>query len=323
MGHAVCHAIGFVIAAIGLASSPAAAQAPKRVVIGLPWTPQAEHCGFYQALEDGRYAKRGLDVVLQPGGPEVNSGLLLASGRLDFAITDMLAVLRLHAGGIPAVAVAAYFQKDPQSLVVHPNDGVASLADLKGHPVMVANAQRNGFWQWVRAKYGLDDAQLRPYAFTSAPFIADPHAAQQGYITNDGYVLGKAVPGAVSLLLAQFGYPNYANMLVTTQAAIDHNPAMIEAVVDATTEGWTECTQGHDEAAKQAILAASPSTPESLFDYSMAVMNARKLAGSGAEVGTMTDARWQDMYQSMAAVGVLPSGLDYRAAYTLRFVAHP
>ena len=241
---------------------------------------------------------------------------------MDFAITDMLAVLRLQAGGLPAVAVAAYFQKDPQTLVAHPNDGVASLADLKGHPVMIANAQRNGFWQWVRAKYGLDDAQLRPYAFTSAPFIADPHAVQQGYITNDGYVLGQAVPGAISLLLADYGYPNYANMLVVMQATVEHDPAMIQAVVDATTEGWKACNAGQFDAAKQAILAASPSTPPPLFDYSMQQMNGRALAGSGAEVGAMTDARWHDMVQSMQAVGVLPQGLDYKAAYTLRFVGN-
>ena len=54
----------------------------------------------------------------------------------------------------------------------------------------------------------------------------------------------------------------------------------------------------------------------------MQQMNSRALAGSGAEVGSMTDARWRDMTQSMQAVGVLPQRLDYRAAYTLQFVGN-
>lgn len=308
----------WLAAALLLGSSPALAG--KRVVIGLPWTPQAEHCGFYQALEKGFYAKRGLDVVLEPGGPEVNSGMLLASGRLDFALTDMLATLRLRVGHVPAVAVAAYFQKDPQSLVVHPDDGIRTLADLKGHPIMIANAQRNGFWQWLKAKYGLDDGQLRPYAFTSAPFIADPHAVQQGYVTNDGYVLGKAVPGARSLLLADAGYPNYANVLLVMQTAITTDRPTIQAVVDASAEGWRACNAGDYAEARTAILGASPSTPAALFEYSMHEMNERALAGAGAEVGTMSDARWRDMVQSMREVGVLPADLDGGTAYTLDFV---
>jgi NitT/TauT family transport system substrate-binding protein len=232
----------------------------------------------------------------------------------------MLAVLRLEVGKVPALAVAAYYQKDPQTLVVHPNDGIESLADLKGHPLMIATAQRNGYWQWLKARYGLDDGQLKPYSFTSAGFIADPHSAQQGYITNDGYVLGSAVPGARSLLLADAGYPNYGNVLMTMQQTVKSDPEMVQAVVDGSAEGWLSCVAGDFAGAKDAILAASPSTPPALFDYSMKEANERSLAGSGKDVGKMTDARWAEMYHAMNAVGVLPDGLDYKAAYTLQFV---
>jgi NitT/TauT family transport system substrate-binding protein len=309
-----------VAALAGLLAATAAAPA-KHVVIGLSWTPQAEHCGFYEALEKGFYAKRGLDVTLQPGGPEVNNGMLLASGRIDFALTDMLALLRLRVGKLPTVAVAAYFQKDPQSLVAHPNDGIATLADLKGHTILIANAQRDGFWQWLKAKYHLDDAQLHPYAFTAAPFIADPHAVQQGYITNDGFVLGKAVPGAISLLLADDSYPNYANVVMTMAQTIATQPDTVQAVVDASAEGWRACIAGDFAAARKDILAASPSMAPELFDYSMQQIISRGLVGPDAQIGTMTDARWQAMYDAMQSVGVLPPGLDDRAAYTLQFVS--
>jgi hypothetical protein len=37
-------------------------------------------------------------------------------------------------------------------------------------------------------------------------------------------------------------------------------------------------------------------------------------------IGAMTDARWQAFFESAVAAGLYPKGLDYKKAYTLRFV---
>jgi NitT/TauT family transport system substrate-binding protein len=54
------------------------------------------------------------------------------------------------------------------------------------------------------------------------------------------------------------------------------------------------------------------------------VLNERGIVRSGDAltrgIGAMSDARWQGFYASMVDVGVLPSGLDVRRAYTLDFV---
>ena len=50
------------------------------------WKAQAEHGGFYQAVAEGLYAKRGLDVKIIQGGPAVNVPQLLAGGAADFGI---------------------------------------------------------------------------------------------------------------------------------------------------------------------------------------------------------------------------------------------
>jgi NitT/TauT family transport system substrate-binding protein len=34
----------------------------------------------------------------------------------------------------------------------------------------------------------------------------------------------------------------------------------------------------------------------------------------------MTDARWRDFFDTMAAAGVYPKNMDYKKAYTLKFV---
>jgi NitT/TauT family transport system substrate-binding protein len=58
-----------LIAAIAATVVANGAMAQDKVVFGTNWLAQAGHGGFYQALADGTYAKYGLDVEIQQGGP--------------------------------------------------------------------------------------------------------------------------------------------------------------------------------------------------------------------------------------------------------------
>ncbi len=37
-------------------------------------------------------------------------------------------------------------------------------------------------------------------------------------------------------------------------------------------------------------------------------------------IGAMTEARWKEFFEEMSAAGVYPASLDYRQAFTTRFV---
>jgi NitT/TauT family transport system substrate-binding protein len=37
-------------------------------------------------------------------------------------------------------------------------------------------------------------------------------------------------------------------------------------------------------------------------------------------IGAMTDARWREFFDTVAAAGVYPKDMDYKAAFTLQFV---
>ena len=106
------------------------------------WKAQAEHGGFYEALAEGLYAKRGLDVTILEGGPEVNVPQLLAGGAADFGIgSNSFIPLNLVKANVPIRAVMAIFQKDPQVLITHPRRDINSLADMRGKPMMISDAR--------------------------------------------------------------------------------------------------------------------------------------------------------------------------------------
>src|SRR5688572_16786575 len=163
----------------GLATAAGDAQALDQVTFGTNWKAQAEHGGFYQAVATGIYEKYGLDVTIRPGGPQVNHSQLLAAGKIDFNMGgNVFGAFNYVQNEVPMVTVAATFQKDPQILMAHPDQGFETLADLKGHPILISQDARTTFWEWLKAEYGFTDDMIRPYTFNPAPFLADESVIQ-------------------------------------------------------------------------------------------------------------------------------------------------
>src|SRR6201996_4288837 len=216
------------------------AQANDKVVFGLDGKAEAEYGGYYQAVATGIYAKHGLDVTIQEGGPQVNHAELLLAGRLDFNIssTSFLA-LNFVKENIPFRAVAAVFQKDPSVLIAHPGQGNDSFPALKGKPIMISGDTRVGWWTFLRSKFGYSDSQIRPYTFNLAPFLANKAAIQQGYLGSEPYsVKQQGGFDPVVLLVADAGYQGYSSLIATSDKNIQQRPDLVKRFVDASIEGW-------------------------------------------------------------------------------------
>src|ERR1700742_4782133 len=206
------------------------------------WKAQAEHGGFYEALAEGLFAKYGLDVTIREGGPDVNVPQLLAGGAADFGIgSNAFVVMKLVQQKVPLRAVMAVFQKDPQVLISHPRHDLTSLAEMKGKPVLISSATMTSFWPWLRAKFGFQDTQIRKYTNNLAPFLVDPNAIVEGYLTSEPYTIQQQAHFTPKIfLLSDYGYPGYANMVLTTQKWLDTNPKAVQAFFDATKNGWLD-----------------------------------------------------------------------------------
>ena len=297
-----------------------------RIVFATDWKAQAEHDGFYQALARGFYAARGLDVRIVPGGPGSNVPQLMAGGAVDFGMgSNSFIPLNMVAAGVPVRAVMAVFQKDPQVLIAHPRDDVTTLADMKGKPIMLADASITAFWVWLRAKYGFSDTQIRKYTYNLAPFLVDPKAIQQGYVTSEPYLIEKETGVAPQVfLLADHGYPGYATMVLVPETWIADRPGAVQAFVDATVAGWRDYLFGDPAAGNALILADNPEMTEDVLAQAREKMLAYELV-TGAEartlgIGAMTPERWQAFFEVMAQNGVYDPDLDWRRAFTTQFV---
>ncbi|HSZ74292.1 MAG TPA: ABC transporter substrate-binding protein [Rhizomicrobium sp.] len=303
-----------------------ASNGPTRIVFVTDWKAQAEHGGFYEALAEGLYKKRGLDVHIMEGGPAVNVPELLAGGAADFGIgSNAFIPINMMREGAHVKAVMAIFQKDPQVLLTHPRKDVKTLADMKGKPIMISDATISAFWPWLKAKFGFDDSQIRKYTFNLAPFLVDPKAIQEGYLSSEPYTIEKQTGIAPQIfLLADNGYPGYANMVLVPQHWIDTNPKAVQAFVDATAQGWRDYLTGDPKPGNMLIKRDNPEMTDDIIAEAIDKMKSYGIVISGdaqtAGIGAMTDARWKEFFDTMASLGMYNKSLDYRKAYDLRFI---
>ncbi len=310
-------------AAAGLACTDNAMA--ETVSFGTDWKAEAEHGGYYQAIATGIYRQHGLEVTLRQGGPQVNHAQLLAAGRLDFNLApNSFGPLNFTAENIPMVAVAAIFQKDPSVLIAHPGQGNDSLPALKGKPIMIGSDTRITSWTFLKTKFGFTDDQIRPYTFSVAPFLADPNAVQQGYLSSEPFTIEAQGVRPVVLLLADAGYSSYGSLIQTSDKLVQEKPDVVQRFVDASVEGWYSYLYGNPTPANELIKRDNPEMTDALLAYGVAKIKEYGIVDSGdaktKRIGAMTEERWRDFFDAMANAGVYPKGLDFHKAYTLQFV---
>src|SRR3954454_4031620 len=258
--------IGAIIwMAAGLALAPGATAA-ETITFGTDWKAEAEHGGYYQAVATGIYQQHGLEVTLRQGGPQVNHAQLLAAGRLDFNLApNSFIPLNFVQEKIPMVAVAAIFQKDPSVLIAHPGQGNDTLAALKGKPIMIGSDTRIGSWVFLKSKFGYTDDQIRPYTFSVAPFLADPKAIQQGYVTSEPFIIEKEGVKPVVMLLADAGYSSYGALIETSWKLARDKPDLVQRFIDASIEGWYSYLNGDPTPGNALIKRDNPEMTDALI----------------------------------------------------------
>jgi NitT/TauT family transport system substrate-binding protein len=310
-----------------VAWSPATAQIrPDKVSFGTNWVPEAEHGGFFQAVADGTYRSYGLDVTIVPGGPNVNNRSLLMAGKLDFYISaNTLQSLDAIAHDVPVVSVAAIFQKDPQVLLAHPSSKINKLEDLKPLTLFVSAEGRAGYFLWLISEYKFSEDKVRPYTSDPQPFILDPKSAMQGYVTSEPFVIEKQANFKPSImLLADYGFNGYSTLIETRRDLTDQKPDLVQRFVDASIIGWYHYLYGDNASGNAMIKKLNPAMTDELLAYSLARMKQFGIVDSGDAlrdgIGAMTDARVASFFAKMSHAGVVRRDVDFRKAYTLRFV---
>jgi len=191
-------------------------------------------------------------------------------------------------------------------LISHPGQGNDTLAAMKGKPILIGAGSRATFWNFLKAKYGYTDDQIRPYTFNMAPFLADKSAIQQGYLTSEPYKIEQAGRSRSSTCWrtpvtaatrARSRPPGSSSREARPRPALrqrlDRRLVQLPSTaIPARQRAHQEGQPGHDDDVIAYGIARSRSTAWSIR------VKPRPLA-----FGAMTDARLEGVLATMAGIG--------------------
>jgi len=222
---------------------------------------------------------------------------------------------------LPLITVAANFQSEPVGLIAHPD--VERIEDLKTRTLLIGQASETTYWPWLKAKYGFTEAQKRPYAYSVQQFLVDKNVAQQGYITSEPYAIEKAGIKPKIFHLAKYGYPPYAQTVVTLTKTVKARPDVIKRFIEASALGWKSYLK-NPAPGNALIKKDNPQMDDDQIAYSIAKLREYGIVdgGDARKLGlfTMTDARWKQTFEFMRDAGLVKPDVDVHKAYTLEFV---
>ncbi len=112
-----------------------AAGSAQSLTLMLDWFPNADHVGIYQAQAEGDFTKADLDVHIEVPSDPSDPLKLLATGKVDAAISYEPEVLLARNQGLPLVSVAAIVQEPLTSIVSVGSKHITKPSQLRGKRV--------------------------------------------------------------------------------------------------------------------------------------------------------------------------------------------
>ena len=113
-------------------------------------------------------------------------------------------------------------------------------------------------------------------------------------------------------------------MVMAKNKLIEDRPEIVQAFVNASIEGWRSYIFGDPTPGNALILEANPDMTQDILDQASDQMRARAMLvpedGTAENIGAMNEARWQAFFTIMSDNGVYPRELNWRAAFTTRFI---
>ena len=304
----------FLLALSGLF---AAARADDSVTVRLKWFNQAQFAGFYVAQDKGFYKSSGLNVNIQPGGPDFPAIQMVAGGNEQFGVTGADQILIARSKGVPVVALAVIYRRNPFVLFSLAKSGIKTPADYVGKTVGVKiGGNEELIYRAVLAKAGIDKSTLTeiPVKFDITPLLTGAIDVWPGYLINEVLAAKEKGFDVNVVYPSDYGIDLYADTLFTTEQMLKQKPDLVRRFVAATLKGWNDAIAAPEDAAKITVGHGDKLT----YDHELAMLKASipLLKPDGKAVGAMDEAGWRTAQQLLISAGFQKEPVNVAAAFS-------
>lgn len=246
--------IGVALAAVTLGA--ASAQAEDKVRLRLNWMYYGSHAPFALGLDRGYYDDVGIDLDIRSGNGSGSAHRLVINGDSTFSYGSCASMVNLAAQGAPLISVGVIDAEGTEAIIVRPDAGVTTIADLKGKTILTtANAGVNTFFPLVLTNSGLTPEDI---TVTNVP----DGALVSSYLQGAGGAVGilgglddkpaeiKANGGAAPIAFpySDFGVNQVGYCIVANTETVASNPDLVKRFMAATVRAFAEAEKDPDAA---------------------------------------------------------------------------
>jgi NitT/TauT family transport system substrate-binding protein len=306
--------LALTVAALAVGFSATAASAADSVTLQLKWVTQAQFAGYYVAKDKGFYDEAGLDVTINPGGPDIAPPQVIAGGGADVIIDWMPSALASREKGVPLVNIAQPFKSSGMMLTCRKETGIAAPEDLKGRTLGVwFYGNEYPFLSWM-AKLGIPtDGSAGGVTVLKQGFNVDPLLQKQAdcisTMTYNEYwqVIDAGIP-AEDLVVFKYEDQGVATLEDGLYVLEDKlgDSAFVDKMarfVAASMKGWAWARENQEEAAK--IVLDNDATGAQTEKHQVRMMGEINKLTEGSD-GTLDEADYERTVQTLLSGGSDP-----------------
>ncbi len=242
-------AVGGLAASGGLISIDAFAADKPTVNLQLGWIAGGNQIGEVVAKRMGYYEQEGVNLAIQPGGPNIDGVAVVASGRNEAGqVSSSPSIMLAASQGLPIKCFAVGAQRHPYCFFSLDKKPVRKAADMVGKKVGI---QSTGM-VLLRAllaqnKIAEKDVNIIPIGADMTPLLSGQVDVVTGWLTNTTALkpLGKE---RVDLSLWDAGVRLYALPYYATDKTLQTQSPMLAGFLRATSRGWRYADANRDQA---------------------------------------------------------------------------
>ncbi len=300
----------------------------ESVTVELDWYPNANHSGFYVALDQGYFDEENLDVDVRPPADPALVAQIVASNDRDFGVFYQTDTLLARNEGLPIVALKAIVQRPLNSLMALKSSGITRPADLKGKKVGYPGIEWNVKMLGTMLESDgltLDDVEVVDVGWSLWETLAagSIDAVIGAYWSHESILLEQKGYPVQVIYPEDYGVPQYYEMmLVTSERMIEERPEAVERFVRGFTRGF-EYGLENPQGAIDILLEMNPEQEEveDIERLSIDLLTSQAwIAEESGKFGTMTAERWKQVADFMKDQGEISADLDETEAWTDQYL---
>jgi NitT/TauT family transport system substrate-binding protein len=320
------HLLAALAAAVAIAQAAPAASAETKATLRLKWLPQAQFAGFYVAVAKGYYKAEGIDLVINPGGPNLLTENLVATGGDTFGLsggTD--SVLAARDKKLPVICIGIAHQMTPFVFVSRRDGPVKTPQDFRGRTVTTWFTGANHVLSAMLAKQGIkpEDVKIQPQQVSVTPFVDGSVDVVTATRYNELYTLQSRMgkDALRTFVTEDFGVSFPRDTLIVSESTAREKPELIRGFLRATIRGWKDAF-ADPKGAVDTIMAIAPTLDRAHQEFMLAEIKVLMTAGKAAQNGlfSIDPTAVKSAHDVMAEYKVIQNPVDLEAAFDPSFL---